>query len=1009
MDADRWHLVSRLYHEALARPADEWDAFLDSCCQGDQAVRDEVASLLARQTGAEDFLALPTADILEPALIQSSEIPANALEAGVMLGAYRVERSLGRGGIGAVFLAHDTTLHRQVALKVLDSATNGETARVQLLREARNAAALNHPNICTVYEVGEANNRAFIAMEYVEGESLSDRLARGPLPLQEVLRYGIQAADAMTYAHCHDVIHRDFKAANAILTLAGRLKIVDFGLAHRGDPMLASATTMPTLVPSGAAAGTPYAMAPEQIRGEPTDARTDIWALGVLLHEMSCGAKPFHASSIPDLFSSILRDAPLSLPSSVPMALKAVIGRCLEKDPVRRYQRADDVEEELDAIQRNAGSRVAEWWSQLTHHRWLVSGTAALGLVVALVAFDVGGARDRLVGRANTAPLTDKDVVVLADFRNSTADSVFDLTLREAVAAQLEESPFLKILSDDQMREGLRLMGRNLQTPITSDIAREICQRAGQKATIGGSIASLGRLYVLALQATDCRSGETLGRAQAEAEDKEHVLKAVGEVATELRGRLGESLSSIQSVERRDNVEVTTPSLEAFRAYALGREQDNQTAWLSAITFYDRALRLDPSFAMAYLLRGQKYWNLQEVSRRDEDFKKAFALVDHVTERERLLISGLYYNQVTHDEDKAAETWQTHIRLYPREASPHNYLGIYRSQKGEYAKAAEEFQEAIRLDPRDVVFRGNLMAALVGLNQYTEAKAAAAKAFAEQVDGLTIHRRLLHLAQVLGDRTAAQKEIARFAGTPQEFQSLNLQGEDASAHGRRREALEFTRHAVEAVRRQNLPDTAAVLLASSAQIEAAIGNCDAALAQARTLVPRDPEPDSAWRVADTLAVCGDIARAQKLVDDVSIRFPRSTVWSETIVPFIRAAMELSRDQPSKVLDVLPPPVWNPVSMYRRGLALLRLRRGREAAAAFQFVIDQKGVYWGGAGPGGVYSLLFAPAYVGAARAETLAGDVTKAKTMYQDFFELWKDADADIPLLVQARKEYAAL
>lgn len=611
--------------------------------------------------------------------------------------------------------------------------------------------------------------------------------------------------------------------------------------------------------------------------------------------------------------------------------------------------------------------------------------------------------------RTPAVPLTDKDVLVLAEFSNTTGDGVFDTTLREALAAQLEESPFLKVMSDDQMRQDLDLMARPAGERVTNPIARQICLREGSKAIIGGAIASLGRAYGITLQATECQSGDTLAREQAEAEDREHVLRALATAATKMRARLGESLNSIQKLDRRDNVQVTTPSLEAFQAYALGREQDNQTAWPAAIALYQRATELDPSFAMAHLLLGQKFNNLGEVSRRQDYFKRAFALVDHVSDRERLFISGLYYSQVTFETDRAAEIWQSHVRLYPRESSPHNYLGGYYMRRGEYATAAEHFREAIRLDARDAVFRGNLVWALASLGRYDEAKAAAEKAFHEGVDGFSIHRRLLHLAYLESDRAAAGKEISRFVGTPLEYQSLNLQAEDANAHGRRREASEFTRRAVDLARRGNLLETAALSAVSSAETDALFGKCDQALTAIRTLIPRRPQPDNATNVALTLALCGDTTMAQKLVEDVSRQLPDANAWSASSVPAILAAMELSRDRPAKALDLLPSFPGDFASMYLKALAHLRLGHGADAARAFQKILDEKGAYANTGRPGGDYGFFYAPSCLGVARAASISGDITRAKEAYENFFDLWRDADPDIPILQQARKEYAAM
>src|SRR6266850_3399926 len=367
MDTERWREISRLYHEALRRSADERRAFLDDACREDHALRDEVESLVAHEATAEVFLRAAVGDVIRQTPAGGQD-QGTMLKAGVTLGGYRVERQLGRGGMGTVFLAYDTRLHRQVALKVIEGSAV-ETSQTRLLREARNAAALNHPNICTIHEIGEANGTAFIAMEYAEGRSLRERLDESRLSLEDALRFGIQGADALAYAHDHNVVHRDFKAANAIVTEGGRLKIVDFGLAHRSDAMIAGATTMATLVPAGAAAGTPYAMAPEQVRGEAADARTDIWALGVLLYEMVSGTRPFESATTAELFSSILRDAPAAMPETVPVELRAVVERCLEKAPERRYQHASEVRAALEVIQASTVATWSTWRYRLARRR----------------------------------------------------------------------------------------------------------------------------------------------------------------------------------------------------------------------------------------------------------------------------------------------------------------------------------------------------------------------------------------------------------------------------------------------------------------------------------------------------------------------------------------------------------------------------------------------------------------------------------------------------------------
>jgi len=880
-----------------------------------------------------------------------------ALVPGARVGRYEILAPLGSGGMGDVYKALDTRLDRTVAIKV-----SRERFSERFEREARAVAALNHPNVCTLHDVGPD----YLVMEYIDGLPLA-----GPLPLGKTAEYAAQILDALEVAHGKGIVHRDLKPSNILVTSRG-IKLLDFGLATLRQNVLSRVATAAVLTQANAVLGTPAYMSPEQWEGRPADARSDIYAFGCVFYEMLTG-KRLAQERVP------VR----------PPSLERFLATCLQPNAAQRWQSAAEAKGQLATA--------------LAHRRRV--SMAIAGAVVALVAASAGLA---MWLRASRPPLTDRDVVVLADFANTTGESVFDVTLREALAAQLEESPFLKVLGVDQLREAMRLMRRGAGEPITSPIAREICLRGGQKATIGGSIASLGRSYALTLQATDCASGDAIARAQVEAEDKEHVLRAVATAARTLRGRLGESLALMQRAEQRDNLQVTTPSLEAYRAFALGREQDNQTAWVPAIRFYQRAIELDPGFAGAYLLLGQKFGNLGEMSKRRENFKKAFTLADRVTDRERLLISGLYYNQVTFETDKAAEVWQSHVRLYPRESSPHNYLGLHYLQRLEYAKATDEFREAIRLDPRDAVFRGNLMMVLAMLGRYDEVRAVGQQAFDEKIDALVVHRRLLHLAQIQENRPTVEKEIARFSGTPQEFQSLAMQAEDASAHGHLRDAREFTRRAIAITRRQNLDDTAAALAANQAQADAAVGNCRIALEAVRGLSV-EPEPSvEIWRIAHTLAFCGDVLRAAAIIDDVSARYPNATGWNEGFAPAVRAAAELSRDSPRRTLEMTPAD-HHPVTMYFRGLAHLRLHDGADAATAFQFVLDHKGFYWGGGRPGGIWGLYYAPALVGMARARAISGDTVSARQWYEQFFQLWREADTDVPLLVEAREEYAAL
>ncbi|HUE85812.1 MAG TPA: protein kinase, partial [Vicinamibacterales bacterium] len=591
MEADRWQRISRIFHEALERPVDQRDTFLDACCQGDDVLRGEVASLLAHEASAESFLVNPAAEVVDARLTQSSEPPHAGLEPGVSLGTYRIERPLGRGGMGVVFLAHDTTLHRKVALKVLGSPTGDGTARDRLLREARNAAALNHPNICTVYEVGESADCAFIAMEYVDGQSLSDRLLRGPLLLEEVLRYGIDAADALGYAHEHGVVHRDFKAANVIVTAAGRLKVVDFGLARRGDAMMAGATTMPTIAPAGVAAGTPYAMAPEQVRGDTSDARTDIWALGVLLYEMATGAKPFNASTVPELFSSILRDAPKPWPATVPVEIRPVIERCLEKEPGRRYEHAGEVDQALDAIRSGFVPPWVAWRYHLTRRRGLASAAALVVVAALLAAANVGGARDWLLGRPSATAAIKLAVLPFENLTGDPEQEFFSDGLTEEMITQLgrlHPERLSVIARTSSMRY------KNRHAPL-DEIAREL----GVDYVLEGSARREGgrvRISATLIQVRDQtqRWTDTFDR------ELSGILALQGDVA---RGVAGSLALALLPDEQRRLASARPVNPEAYEAYLKGHfhaQKETRPDLDLALKYFEMALQKDPNYAPAH-------------------------------------------------------------------------------------------------------------------------------------------------------------------------------------------------------------------------------------------------------------------------------------------------------------------------------------------------------------------------------------------------------------------------
>jgi len=662
MDADRWQRISRLYHEALERPVDERRAFLDVGCSGDEALRGEVESLLANEASAQAFLVAPAVEVMADRLVQNSEILLAGLKPGVTLGTYQVERQLGRGGMGVVFLARDTTLHRQVALKVLGSPTDDGTARVRLLREARNAAALNHPNICTVYEVGEADGCAFIAMEYVEGRPLSDRLAESALPLAEAVRYGIEAADALAYAHDHGVVHRDFKAANAIVTETGRLKVVDFGLARRSDALMASATTLASLVPAGAAAGTPYAMAPEQVRGEPADARTDLWALGILLYEMVTGTKPFHGTTIPELFSSILRDAPAPMPETVPAEMRAVIERCLDKDPERRNQHAREVRVALEAIQAGTVSPWVAWRYHLTRKRWLAPAAALFGIVAVVVGFNVGGARDRLVGSPPAAPPIKLAVLPFENLTGDPEQEYFSDGLTDEMITQLgrlHPQRLSVIARTSSMRY------KNRDTPI-DQIGREL----GVEDVLEGSARREGSRVRINATLIQVR-GQTQRWTNSFDRELAGILALQSDVARGVAGSLALTLLPAEQA-RLASTKPVNP--EAYEAYLMGLSHAvkmTRPDLDTAEKYFDLALARDPGYALAYVGLS-KVWSLRQ--------QVGFVARKEAAPREKAAA------------EKALE-------LDPRLPEAHERLAIHYSRDWNWGAADSEYQRAIELGP----------------------------------------------------------------------------------------------------------------------------------------------------------------------------------------------------------------------------------------------------------------------------------------------------------------------
>ena len=658
--------------------------------------------------------------------------------------------------------------------------------------------------------------------------------------------------------------------------------------------------------------------------------------------------------------------------------------------PGRGYRFAENVQlvpEDLTIVATNRSTVQVEV-KETSTWAWV---TIAV-IVVAAVAF---GAFKLLVGRSRV--LTEKDTVVLADFLNETGDPIFDNTLRQGLAIQLEQSPVLKVMDEGQLQHDLRLMNLQPGARITNEIAHDVCVREGGAAAINGTITSLGKSYVITLQAITCQDEATLAREQVQAEDKEHVLNALGTAATAMRGRLGESLSSIQKLNRPLE-QVTTPSLEALQSYTAGLSIMGPGHFLAAIPLFERATAIDPNFALAYYLLGVAYEQAGDMERSAEYAKRAFSLVDRVSETERTEITAYYY-RATGELDKEIDAYQLAARNYLHRWGSYNQLSLIYIDMGRFEEGLEQGQEAARLEPNvEPPYRRELDA-YICLDRLSEADQVAAKVRALGIDGPRIHQRFLELAYVEDDKAAIAREVQWFAGNPEEYLSFGLQAADLNVHGRRRESHELYQRAAETARREGFRFVADEFEEADARAGALSGDC-------RTV-------RRLGRAALALAICGESARAEKLATETSRLFPNGTIWNAVQLPEIQAMMTFRRDQPARSVELLaaasPYERAYPDAIYVRGLAYLKMRKGAEAAAEFQKIVDHKGANWGATWVHPNWGQYYALSYLGMGRGLALAGDSAKAKQAFEAFFALWKDADADIPILKQAKTEYANL